>query len=184
MSRRIGTKGFCVLATSAAVFLVFGWGSGELTIPWPIPLMSVLLVGSALKAKREVDAFNHWQRRWNAMAGIAEPVAPPGRRRRQAFVIWLLLLFIIVVQPFDSSVNGFSAFAFTVMTLVGGGRLAWNCVRGTRGRSAPTPSPNLHIVHTPLPVPRRSPAAREATASLPDYCRTLLARTRDVARQK
>jgi len=184
MSRRIGTTGFCVLATSAAVFLVFGWGSGELAIPWPIPLMAVLLVGSALKAKREVDAFNYWQRRWNAMAGIAEPATNPGRRRRQAFVIWLLLLFIIIVQPFDSSINGFSAFAFAVMTLVGGGRLAWNSLRVTRGKNAPKSSPHLHVVHTPLPVPRRSPAVKEATAALPDYCLTLLARTRDVARQK
>lgn len=184
VSRRLGTKGFCAFAACVAVLLVFGWGSGELAVPWPIPLMSVLLVGSALKAKREVDAFNLWRRRWNAMSGIAEPATPPGRRGRQAFVIWLLLLFIVVVQPFDASINGLAAFAFTVMTLVGGTKFAWNASRGMRGRSAPIPKPHLHIVHTPLPAPRRSPSVREATAALPDYCVALLARTRDIAVRK
>ena len=173
----LGTKRVCAVASVSAVLMVYGWYTGQLQMPWFLPLIAVALAFKSFKAKREVAIFNHWQSQWNAMAGIAEPGKKDWRQRPWGITIWFCLALLAVTQPFhDAAINSACAMALVPVSgwlIVKFFRWATRRLNASRRQVTAT---KQHVARICLPVPRHCATVRDAMAGLPDYCQALLKR--------
>ena len=173
----LGTRRVCAVASVSAVLMVYGWYTGQLSMPWFLPLIAVSLAFKSFKAKREVAIFNQWQSQWNAMAGVAEPVKTSWRQRPWAITIWFCLALLAVTQPFhDAAINSACGVALVPVSgwlIVKFFRQLTRRLSTSRGKAAVS---KQHVARICLPVPRHCATVREATAALPGYCQALLKR--------
>ena len=163
---------------------------------WALPCGLVLLGRKARLARKRVAVANGWDQRWQAMSGEApDPKAAPRKRRPTLLVTgsvaWLLTAWWLSTHDANTTPD-YAAFAFWFLGLsawgAGAALLAFSRALLSLARGTPRPDsaaraskrsgPAEQLVTVCPHVPFGSPTLPQITAALPDYCQTLLARSR------
>jgi hypothetical protein len=160
------------------------WSSGGSNPVWFIPLGFALITGKAVDANRQVLDYKRWKIEWELMHG-ADPYEAYQRKQKRltalvlSIGLWLCLGYWLATQgahahPDDVMIV---AVVFAIASLALLVRLIqWARKRRALAPAKPKDTPD-HVVAVALPLPKHSPKIAQLVPQLPDYARTLLART-------
>lgn len=154
-----------------AIYLAYEWWIG---VASPVvPIVAFALATSAFKANDRLEHYQEWKREWQAMNGEAPTAGRllvPARTVRLVLggIGWCVMAFF-ALNPGDQPELQVASVMFWILTLV----LIANAIyRWFKQRRGQRPARDEPVAICP-PVPRQSPALKQAYAELPDYCVTL-----------
>jgi hypothetical protein len=188
----IGSAVSVTAMVGVTAFVAFRWCTqqehGE-SISWIVPAVALCATRAAVRARARVSTYKNWKRSWQAMSGVT-----PQRKARStaarlswaiAVILWAALLgWLVPHQDEKSTQLVVVTFAWLLLTAWGVGAAAWGVLRWAFPRARP-PAPvaerrerkREELVEVCVGVPwAASPSLRRIRATLPDYCKALLAR--------